>query len=67
MFKKYIIFIFIVSFNKIIVRFTRQFIAIIKLPYKLILKGFKIISLFYYGYYYSFIFTLPSYFFRLLS
>ena len=43
-FKKYSILKFIVSFNKIIVRFTKQSIAIIKLTNKLILKGFKIIS-----------------------
>jgi len=45
-FRKYIIFKSIVSFNKIIIRFTRRSIAIIKLPSKLILKGFKIISLY---------------------
>jgi len=44
-FRKYIILRFMVSFNKIIVRFTRQSITIIKLPSKLVLKGFKIISL----------------------
>ncbi|OCK92602.1 uncharacterized protein K441DRAFT_726329, partial [Cenococcum geophilum 1.58] len=44
-FRKYIIPRSIVSFNKIMVRFTRQSIAIIKLPSKLILEGFKIISL----------------------
>ena len=45
-FRKYIIPRSIVSFNKIIVRFTRQSIAIIKLPSKLILEGFKIMSLY---------------------
>jgi len=45
-FKKYIILKFIVSFNKIIIRFTGRSIIIIKLFSKLILKGFKIISLY---------------------
>ena len=36
----------IVSFNKIIVRFTKQFIAIIELPSKPIPKNFKILSLY---------------------
>ena len=45
-FRKYIIPRSIVSFNKIIVRFTRQSTAIIKLPGKLVLKGFKILSLY---------------------
>ena len=45
-FRKYVIPRSIVSFNKIIVRFTRQSIAIIKLPSKLVPKGFKIISLY---------------------
>ena len=45
-FRKYIIPRSIVSFNKIIVRFTRQSIAMVKLPSKLIPKGFKIISLY---------------------
>ena len=45
-FRKYVIPRSIVSFNKIIVRFTRRSIAIIKLPNKLIPKGFKIISLY---------------------
>ena len=45
-FRKYVIPRSIVSFNKIIVRFTRQSIAIIKLPGKLIPKGYKIISLY---------------------
>jgi hypothetical protein len=49
------------------VRFTRQSTATIKLPSKPVPKGFKIISLYQYGYYYSFIFTSPSYFFRLPS
>jgi len=44
-FKKYIIPRSIVSFNKIMVRFTRRSTAIIKLPSKLIPKGLKIISL----------------------
>jgi len=44
-FRKYIIPRSMVSFNKIIVRFTRQFIAIIKLPDKPVPKGFKILSL----------------------
>jgi len=44
-FRKYVIPGSIVSFNKIIVRFTRRSIIIIKLPSKLILKGFKIMSL----------------------
>ena len=44
-FRKYVISRSIVSFNKIIVRFTRRSIAIIKLPGKLVSKGFKIISL----------------------
>ena len=43
-FRKYIIPKSIVSFNKIIVRFTRQSITIIKLPSKLVPKGFKILS-----------------------
>ena len=33
-------------FNKIIVRFTRRSIAIIKLFIKLVLKGFKILGLY---------------------
>ena len=41
MFRKYIIPKSIVSLNKIIVRFTKQFIAIIKLPNKLVFKGFN--------------------------
>jgi len=45
-FRKYVIPGSIVSFNKIIVRFTRQSIAIIKLPGKPVPKGFKIISLY---------------------
>ena len=45
-FRKYVISRSIVSFNKIIVRFTRRFIAIIKLSSKLVPKGFKIISLY---------------------
>ena len=45
-FRKYVISRSIVSFNKIIVRFTRRSIAIIKLPSKLVPKGFKIISLY---------------------
>ena len=45
-FRKYVIPKSIVSFNKIIVRFTRRSIAIIKLPSKLVPKGFKIISLY---------------------
>ena len=45
-FRKYIIPRSIVSFNKIIVRFTRQSTTIIKLPGKLVLEGFKIISLY---------------------
>ena len=44
-FRKYVIPRSIVSFNKIIVRFTRQSAAIIKLPGKPVPKGFKIISL----------------------
>jgi len=44
-FRKYVIPKSMVSFNKIIVRFTRQSMAIIKLPSKPIPKGFKIISL----------------------
>ena len=44
-FRKYIIPGFMVSFNKIIVRFTGRSTAIIKLPGKLVPKGFKIISL----------------------
>ena len=45
-FRKYIIPRSIVSFNKIIVRFTRRSTATVKLPSKLIPKGFKIISLY---------------------
>ena len=45
-FRKYIIPRSIVSFNKINIRFTRRSIAIIKLPSKLIPKGYKIISLY---------------------
>ena len=45
-FRKYIIPRSIVSFNKIIVRYTRRSIAIIKLPSKLVPKGFKILSLY---------------------
>ena len=45
-FKKYIIPKSIVNFNEIIVRFTRQFMATIKLPGKPVLKGFKILSLY---------------------
>jgi hypothetical protein len=45
-FRKYVIPKSIVSFNKIIVRFTRRSTAIIKLPSKLVPKGFKIISLY---------------------
>ena len=44
-FRKYVIPGSIVSFNKIIVRFTRRSIATIKLPGKLVPKGFKILSL----------------------
>ena len=66
-FRKYIILRSMVSFNKIIVRFTGRSTVTIKLPGKPVLKGFKILSLCQYGYYYSFMFTLPSCFFRLLS
>ena len=45
-FRKYVIPRSIVSFNKIIVRFTGRSIVIIKLPSKLIPKGFKIISIY---------------------
>jgi len=44
-FRKYVIPGSIVSFDKMMVRFTRQFTAIIKLPSKPVPKGFKIISL----------------------
>ena len=44
-FRKYIIPRSIVGFNEIIVRFTGQSIAIIKLPGKPIPKGYKIINL----------------------
>jgi len=43
-FRKYIIPRFMVSFNEIIVRFTRRSAAIIKLPSKPVPKGFKILS-----------------------
>ena len=45
-FRKYIIPGSMVSFNEIMVRFTRQSTAIIKLPGKLVPKGFKILSLY---------------------
>jgi hypothetical protein len=45
-FRKYIIPKSIVSFNEIMVRFTKQSIAIIKLLSKPVPKGFKIISLY---------------------
>ena len=45
-FRKYVIPRSIVSFNKIMVRFTRRSTAIVKLPSKLVPKGFKIISLY---------------------
>ena len=45
-FRKYIIPKFIVSFDKIRVRFTKQSIATIKLLSKPVPKGFKIISLY---------------------
>ena len=45
-FKKYIIPRSIVSFNEMMVRFIRQFAAIIKLPNKPVLEGFKILSLY---------------------
>src|ERR1700722_19689210 len=66
-FRKYVIPRSMVSFDKIIVRFTGRSAAIIKLPSKLVPKGFKIISLCQYGYCYSFIFTLLGYFFGLPS
>ena len=44
-FRKYVIPGSIVSFNKIMVRFTRRSTATIKLPSKPIPKGFKIMSL----------------------
>jgi len=45
-FRKYVIPRSMVSFNKIIVRFTRQSTATIKLPGKPVPEGFKILSLY---------------------